>query len=70
MEEGAESGESAGGEVGKEAANFQNSFQPNGKAGDPTVLAKGTVLSRLKTGAKESLKPKSEASSELLSATS
>jgi hypothetical protein len=66
MKEDAESGESVGGDA---IANFQKSFQPNGKAGEPTVLARGTVLSRLKIGAKESLKAKSEASSELVSAT-
>jgi hypothetical protein len=69
MEEDAEFRESVEGEAGEVTANLQKSFQPNGKAGEPTVLARGTVLSRLKTGAKESLKPKSKASSELVSVT-
>jgi hypothetical protein len=69
MGECAESGESAEGEEGKATASLQKSFQPNGNAGEPTVLARGIVLSRLKIGVKESLKAKSKASSELVSAT-
>ena len=69
MGAGAESEESSEAEVGKATANLQKSLQPNGKAGEPTVLARGIVLSRLKTGAKDSLKIKSEVSPELISAT-
>jgi hypothetical protein len=69
MEEDAESGESEEDVGGKVTANFQKSFLPKGKAGEPTVLARGIVLRRLKTGAKEPPKPKSEESSELLSVT-